>query len=657
MGSIQKKLITTVLVMFLISLSALGGLNYWEAKQVISAQVEQEMAEMATNGANDIGDWFESRKAELHMLASTPVLESGDKAAIAPNLVNADKDNDLFDGVAYASPDGALITSTGVTSSVTDRGYFQEALRGESVISDPLVNKVTNRLVSVIAVPVKVDGRVTGVLIGNINMEDISKRVLAIKVGQSGYALVAQRDGLTIIHPDPEVAMKANPLTDPQADPGRKAITERLINGGKGIEILQAKGVERYYAYAPVPGLRWALAVTVPVSEVTGQLSRLTIISVITTVVVLVLAGAIFAWYARRIAKPIQMLEMAANRIAAGELAVTNLEIDTNDEIGRLGQSFEQMAHNLRSLIVKVNGATEQVATSAELLTASSDQSAQAAQHIANSIITVSTAVDEQLGATNETASVVEEISASIQQVAANVNQVSMQSGQAAERAQRGAQAVSRAVSQMGRIEETVNSSAKVVAKLGERSKEIGQIVDAISGIAGQTNLLALNAAIEAARAGEQGRGFAVVAEEVRKLAEQSQEAAQQIAQLIGEIQSDTGKAVSAMNEGTQVVKTGAEMVNDAGAAFQEIASLVTDVSEQVKVTSVSIQEIASGSQQIVGSVKRIDDLSRNSAGEAQTVSAAAEEQLAAIQEITASSHTLANMVEEMKAAIGKFSL
>jgi len=196
-----------------------------------------------------------------------------------------------------------------------------------------------------------------------------------------------------------------------------------------------------------------------------------------------------------------------------------------------------------------------------------------------------------------------------------------------------------------------------VVAKLGERAKEIGQIVDTIAGIAGQTNLLALNAAIEAARAGEQGRGFAVVAEEVRKLAEQSQEAAGKIAELIGEIQGDTDKAVVAMNDGTREVKTGAEVVNAAGAAFREIVTLVSQVSVSVKEISAAVQEMAGGSQQIVGAVKKIDTLSKSSAAEAQSVSAAAEEQLASMEEIASSSQALAQLAQDLQAAVAKFRI
>ncbi len=212
-------------------------------------------------------------------------------------------------------------------------------------------------------------------------------------------------------------------------------------------------------------------------------------------------------------------------------------------------------------------------------------------------------------------------------------------------------------MSQMASIEKTVSSSAQVVTKLGERSKEIGQIVDTISGIAGQTNLLALNAAIEAARAGEQGRGFAVVAEEVRKLAEQSQEAAKEIAILISEIQSETDKAVVAMSDGTREVKVGAEVVNSAGQSFKEIVLLVNEESAQIKEISAAIQQMAAGSQQIVASAHDIDRISKDAAAQTQTVSAATEEQSASMEEIAASSQALAKMAEELQTAVRKFTI
>jgi methyl-accepting chemotaxis protein len=248
-------------------------------------------------------------------------------------------------------------------------------------------------------------------------------------------------------------------------------------------------------------------------------------------------------------------------------------------------------------------------------------------------------------------------MSANIQKVAANANEAAGHSAQATDKANEGNKSINKAVNQMVYIEQTVTNSALMVAKLGERSNEIGQIVDTISGIAGQTNLLALNAAIEAARAGEQGRGFAVVAEEVRKLAEQSQNAAKQIAALISEIQGDTATAVLAMNDGTREVKLGAEVVNASGRAFQEIATMINQGSGQMKQIAIGVEQMAIGSQQIVNSVKKIDELSKKASGEAQTVSAATEEQSASMEEISSSSQALAHLAMNLREAVSKFQL
>lgn len=655
MKNIQAKLTVFILAIFLVAMSALGGLNYREVRSVISRDIAKSMGDLATGSATSIGDWLDACKLELAGIAVAPVLKSGKTEEIASYLTYLSKENKRYEHFGYIAPDGNFIDNSGVTGNLGNRSYFQQAMKGDPAVE--AVSRATGgKQVAMLAVPVKADGKVTGVLFGVISMDDISNRVLQVKVGETGYAFVVQGDGLRIIHPDKEMAMKSNPLKDADAEPAMKQLTKWMVKGEKGLTVLKSsQGVEKYYAYAPVPGVNWSLAVNVPVAEVTGELSSLSIISVATTGVVLVLTGIIIAWFARRFVKPLKELEAVANRIAAGDITLTKLNVNSNDEIGRLGQSFEQMARNLHGLIQKILWATDQVAASSEELTASSEQVAQAANHIATSITTVAAGADEQLGAVNETSVVVEQMAASIQQIAVNSNQVAAQSAQAAGKAQDGDRAVLRAVAQMEKIKDTVITSARVVAKLGEQSKEIGQIVDTISGIADQTNLLALNAAIEAARAGEQGRGFAVVAEEVRKLAEQSQEAAKKIAELIGEIQGDTDKAVVAMNDGTREVKTGAEVVNAAGDAFREITGLVTQVSGQVEEISAAMQQMTAGSQQIVGSVKKIDELSIKSVGESQNVSAAAEEQLASMEEISTSSKSLTHLSQDLQAAVAGF--
>ncbi len=655
--SLQTKLTVTILIIFLVALGALGGLNYWKARDIIMENLVRDMAEMAEKSANSTGDWLEARKGELMMIAVAPVVQSGNPEAIVPFLANAVRVNNAYDSINYATPTGLAYTAAGTTINVADRGWFQQAMRGEIVISDPLVARDTGHLVAPVAIPVKVNGQVTGVLFAGVNMENLTKKVLAVKVGQTGYAYVLQGDGLVIIHPSKDVAMKLNGAKDNSLPPGLRATNEQMLKGEPGITRYEYQGVDKMVAFAPVPGVKWSLAITGPVAEVTGAVSALTMISAATIVVVLILAALAVIVMARRIVGPLRKLVVFAGEVADGDVSERQRTIYSQDEIGQLADAMFVMRDNLRGLIRQVRGSTEQVSAASEELTASAEQSAQAANQVAEVITEVAHGAEKQLKAVDETASIIGQMSAGIQQIAANANSVAATSAKSAEAAQAGSAAVEKAIDQMEHIEKTVTHSSAVVTKLGERSKEIGQIVDTIAGIAGQTNLLALNAAIEAARAGEQGRGFAVVAEEVRKLAEQSQEAAKQIAGLITEIRQDTDSAVVAMNDGTKEVRVGAEVVSVAGTTFRHIFVSFNEVTGQIREISAAIQQMAGSSQQVVAAVKDIDVVSKGTASQAQTVSAATEEQSATMEEIAASSQALAKLAEELAQAVGRFKV
>jgi len=372
---------------------------------------------------------------------------------------------------------------------------------------------------------------------------------------------------------------------------------------------------------------------------------------------VVILSIAISIKLSKGISSVIQELVQAAQDIADGKITQKKIQVQSADELGILADTFNTMKDSMRNLIQHVANSSEQVAASSEQLTASANQSAEASNQVAASISEVAQGAEKQLHGTHEISNVVIERSAEVKQAAGNADAVNQESSEAAYMAQTGSDAVDKAIKQMKQIENNVNLSAEVVAKLGERSKEIGQIVDTISGIAGQTNLLALNAAIEAARAGEQGKGFAVVAEEVRKLAEQSQEAAKQIAGLISEIQGDTERAVVVMNEGPQLVKIGSGVVNEAGVAFKDITGRIGVINTQVQEISVAMQQLANGNEQFIFAVAKIEDLSKNAVEKTQTVSAATEEQSASTEEIAASSQALATMAENLRSAVSRFQL
>ena len=204
-------------------------------------------------------------------------------------------------------------------------------------------------------------------------------------------------------------------------------------------------------------------------------------------------------------------------------------------------------------------------------------------------------------------------------------------------------------------VEKTVSDTSEIVGKLGSRSEEIGAIVDTISNIASQTNLLALNAAIEAARAGEQGRGFSVVAEEVRKLAEQSEEAAEKISQLSMTMQKDTEAAVKSMNQGCEAVVAGAQSVEDLQRVFDQIRDLVENGAEKTVLMDRAIDVVNEDAGNISHSVEDITAKGQVISQHMESVSAATEEQSASSEEIASASETLSNMAHEQQQALKQF--
>ncbi|MDR3562598.1 MAG: methyl-accepting chemotaxis protein [Negativicutes bacterium] len=587
----------------------------------------------------------------LKLLATNPTVVAFDPAAAKPVLRDGSRVYPAMIPIAIDNDRGQQLVKSDESAlvQVPDRIFFQQAMQGkDDVVSEVVISKSNGHPVVILATPIR-GGPMAGVLQGTIDLGVMADFVA--KRSQDGdIAYIIDREGKILAHPDAKV-------TAERKDVGKLNFVAKGLGGESGTaEITDEQGNKKLVSYAFEPKTGWLVCIEKSYAEYTARNNKLLLTNGLIILITILLVSFLGYYYANRTVRPILQLVTATDIVSKGNLA-TSVDIIEKDEIGKLAANFNTMVANLRSLVKQVSVSAAHVSSSSEQLTASAEQSAQAANQVAGSITDVARGAEKQLDVVNGTSAVVQQISAGIQHVAASTAQMAGNSSRAAESAQEGGKAVDRAVSQMAKIDQTVTNSAQVVAKLGERSKEIGQIVDAIAGIAGQTNLLALNAAIEAARAGEMGRGFAVVAEEVRKLAEQSQDAAKQIAMLINEIRGDTDEAVIAMSEGTREVKIGTEVVNSAGQAFREIAALVTEVSDQVKGISAAIGQMATGSQQIVESVKEIDGLSKKAAGEAQTVSAATEEQSAAMEEIAASSQNLAKLAHELQGAVSKFQV
>lgn len=373
------------------------------------------------------------------------------------------------------------------------------------------------------------------------------------------------------------------------------------------------------------------------------------------SLVSLVLAVLIGVFMTRMITRPILLLVEGAEKIASGDLTQDDINVKNQDEIGELAHAFDQMKQNLRQLIHQVRSNTERVAVTSEELSASAEETNKATEHITVAMQEVAAGAEKQVSSVTQSVESSEEISRGMNKAADSIQSVAQLTVAANERANLGNDVVNRTVEQMNRVQHSATESAAVAYTLSEKSKEIGQIIELITQVANQTNLLALNAAIEAARAGEQGKGFAVVADEVRKLAEQSANAAGQIRTLIEEIQEESQKAVQSMNNGTQVVKEGLQLVSQTGDAFQDIVQSIKQVAAESQEVAAIVKQVHSNSQQVAEGMKNARQIVEQSTSNIQKVAASAEEQNATMEEVSSSAEVLSKMAQDLQGVISKF--
>ena len=351
-----------------------------------------------------------------------------------------------------------------------------------------------------------------------------------------------------------------------------------------------------------------ASAMTGNVQKSIGQIMVvLLVISLITIV-----SGFLIAWYiTSSVVRPLIRAVDVSNSIANGDLTV-KIESDSNDETGQLLNSMKNMVANLKKLIADIKETSSNMASASEQLSASSEE--------------MSKGVVSQSDRSTQIASAAHEMSQTVVEIARNASSIAVSASGTANIAKEGEHIVDKSVSEVKDIAATVSESSKVMVSLGERSRQIGDIIRVISEIADQTNLLALNAAIEAARAGEQGKGFAVVADEVRKLAERTAKATSEIGSMIGAIQEEVQKSVTSMDEVSKMVGTGVEFSTQTGEALHKIVSSVSELQMMVQQIASATEEMSATSEQISGDIMAVANVSKETSTGSEQIAGASSE-------------------------------
>lgn len=562
---------------------------------------------------------------------------------------------------------GHTVASSGQTSDFvqSDEDWWQTAFNDGQYIGDIEYDDSAGKYAMRMAVRITdAKGNPIGVISGAYDFEKLLTSIDQAAAGVKGTeAILIDSEGMVLAetktqHKD----ILAKNIKDDKTPyiqgiiNSKEAVGTAVGKNSKGLEYLA--GFSRKTAVGGYENLNWTLILSVPAEAVMAPVARMRLVVMILIAVFAVGAALVGHVVLGRISKPIASLAVDSERISKGDLSRgSSIVLEGNDEVSLLTRSFGTMVSNIREIMIRAIKTANEVANSTSELSANAEENSHAAEEIATTVQDISSEADKQTNNVREVLDLVNNRTEFIKQLVNIAEDVSASAAEVMEKAENGNKSIAVAVRQMRSISNVVTNSAKEVFELGERSNQIGQIINTITGIAEQTNLLALNAAIEAARAGENGRGFAVVADEVRKLAEQSSKAAEEIGELIKEIQAETSVAVSTIEAGTHEVNTGMKVMGEAGKSFQAVRRSVKHISEQAEESARAAHELDEGSTAIAEAMESVVSFAQDVATSTQSVAAVTQEQAASMQEITSSVTVLSEMAAELKKALAHFSL
>nr|WP_198508005.1 methyl-accepting chemotaxis protein [Bacillus sp. FJAT-42315] len=494
----------------------------------------------------------------------------------------------------------------------------------------------------------------SGVVTGDIDLSNLKSLISNLKIGETGYAFLLDGKGNFLASPHEEETIDLQIENHPNKS--LAAIGKDIVAKESGqLQYENQNGMNEVF-FQKIPETGWTIALVAPEKELYSSLTSLIQLLTVLSVIGIVLIVGLIVFYTNGIVRNIKEVNRLAEAVSQGDLT-QSIQSDSQDEFGQMIGYLNKMKDHLADMVYQLTDQASQVAATSEELSASAMQTSKATEQISSSIQEVAYGADVQANNVNTSHTITMQMTEQMEQAKQSVTSITNAIEQTNKTAELGYGKINESLKQIQHIDETQSATANKMKELGQKSEEIGQIIDFITTISTETNLLALNASIEAARAGEHGKGFAIVANEVKKLAEQSAQAADSIKGLIVDIQDVSMNVTEAMNTSTAAVKQGLSLSNETGVYFNDIVDRIKEVKEQSAAVSTMIKQVTDRTHQLHQGMDEIHQLGIQSAANTQNVAAAAEEQNAAMDDISASAHSLSQLADELQSAVSRFKM
>ncbi len=545
-----------------------------------------------------------------------------------------------------------------------DREYFKKAMKGQTNVSEPLLSRITNKPVFIVATPVHSGDDILGIVYLRIDLATFSDTMVSqVKVGENGYAFLADMSGLVFSHPDPSMALTFK-IGD--TDWGKYMLSKPY-----GLISHEFKGAQITSVFSREKSTNWLVVLTVDSSDIAKASGAVRNASLYASLAGIALVCVVIALIVGFLLKSLGQCVDFAVAVAGGDME-HDLKLHRTDQLGRLADSLRTMVSSLKDMIEAAKKHAAECAYQAEVAQTAmgeADAARQAAEHakaegmlqasqrlttVVEAVTSATDALSAQIDESSqgaehqsqrmgETATSMEEMSSTVLEVAKNAASASDTSDRAKDKAKNGAEAVGRVVESIARVQTQAQGLKRDMSALGQQVQDIGRIMNVITDIADQTNLLALNAAIEAARAGEAGRGFAVVADEVRKLAEKTMTATKEVGEAISGIQQGTKLNVDNVDLAGRTILEATELAGISGQALGEIVSLVENASDQVRSIATAAEEQSATCEEINRSIDQVNQISAETT---QAMSQAAQ----AVADLSRQTQEMQTLIAEFQA-------